>query len=257
MTLLSQIWHVFWFTQTGFRALLLVLVFRRKFYREYPVFAGYLGWALLKSCVLLGMNYAPFVSGEQYYRMHAASSIIDAALRWAVIYEIFVHVFRDYTTLRSLGPKLFRWSTVFLVLTALVLAWLAPGSGVGRVMSAAYATERNVNVLLCGLLIVLFAFAQYFRLSWRSQLFGIALGLGVLTASGLGIYAIRSQIEPSQRNFSTDILNLITQAATLCCVLIWTAYLAASRQKPVGAVVPLPQHDLEGWNHELERLLHP
>jgi len=257
MTLLSQIWHAFWFAQTGFRALLLVLVLRRRFYKEYPVFAAYVGWALLKSCVLLGMNYAPFVSGDQYYRVHAASSIIDAALRWAVIYEIFIDVFRDYTTLRSLGPNLFRWATVFLVLTALVLAWLAPGSGVGRVMSAAYATERNVDILLCGLLIVLFASAQYLRLSWRSHVFGIALGLGVLTASGLGAYAIRSQIEPSARNFSTDILNLITQTTTLCCVLVWTAYLVSSTQKTVGGAVPLPNHDLEGWNHELERFLHP
>jgi hypothetical protein len=255
MTLLSQLWHGVWFAQTGLRALLLVLVLRRKFYKQYPVFAAYVGWALLKSSVLLFMNYAPFVSGDQYYRVHAASSVIDAVLRWGIIYELFDHVFRDYATLRSLGPKLFRWATLALIIGAVALAWFAPASGVGRVMSALYAMERNVNVLLCGLLIVLFALAQYFRLSWRSQVFGIALGLAVMTASDLGAYAVRSQIEPIARNLSTDILDFITQGATLCCVLIWTVYVVAPERKP-QAVALLPQHDLETWNQELERLLH-
>ncbi|HYA23696.1 MAG TPA: hypothetical protein VEF05_06020 [Terriglobales bacterium] len=257
MTLLSYIWHGFWFAQSGLRVLLLLLVLRRKFYKPYPVFAVYVGWAALRSVILLFMNYAPFVSGNQYYQVHAASSVIDAVLRWGIIYEMFDHVFRDYATLRNLGPKLFRWATLALIIGAIVLAWFAPASGLGRVMSTLYAMERNVNVLLCGLLIVLLALAQYFRLSWRSPVFGIALGLGIMAASDLGTYAIRSQIEPISRNLSTDVLDLIIQAATLCCVLIWTAYLLAPERKPVARVVQLPPHDLETWNHELERLLHP
>jgi len=42
----------------------------------------------------------------------------------------------------------------------------------------------------------------------------------------------------------------------LCSVLIWAAYLLRADRSPQNTVPPLPPHDLDTWNRELERLLH-
>ena len=41
------------------------------------------------------------------------------------------------------------------------------------------------------------------------------------------------------------------------CVLIWFYYLLVPQKIPAKPVVPLPENNLDVWNRELERLVHP
>lgn len=254
-TFVRLLWHCIWFAQAGLHFVLAWLLIHRKFFRLLPVFVVYVIWVASLSAILLWMNYSPFVSGSLYWAVYSLEVTGSTALRFAILYELFRRVLSGYPTLHKSGFDLLRWSIIFLIAVAIVLAWLAPAGGAGRLMAMVYALERTANVLLCGLMIFLFVLASYFRLSWRSHVFGIALGFGVMAACSLGIYAIRSQIEPLARNVSTDVLDLMTQGATLCSVLIWIGYVLAPERKP-PAVRRLPDHNLETWNQELERLLH-
>lgn len=254
MTILSQVWHWFWFAQTGLHVVLLALLMWRRFYGDYPVFFLYTAFASLQTAALLAMNYMPAVSGDQYYAVYLSSSGVLTVLRFAVVYELLRHVLQNYPALRNLGTRVFCWATIILVAAAIALAWFAPANGSGHVMSVIYVLARTADLLLCGLLLLLFVFRRLFHLSWRSCTFGIALGLGILASADLAIYAIRSQIEPLARNLSTDVLDLMTQCATFCSVLIWTIYIVAPERQP-QALVRLPEHDLETWNQELQRLL--
>jgi len=257
MRLLHLLWHCFWFARIAVHTGLFVVLVQRRFYRQFPIFVLYTGWTVLKSIILLAMNYAPFISGNEYYRAYVIGRVGTAALSGGIIYEIFRYVFRNYPALRDFGAALFRWSTALLLIIAVVVARFAPAAGNRySAMSLFYLLERTGNILLAGLLVSLFLFSRYFRLSWRNCAFGIALGLGILATGNLATSAIRSQVEPIAANLTTDILTLIVEGTYLCCVLIWVAYLLAPDRERHALGSPLPtSHEMETWNRELEHFL--
>jgi hypothetical protein len=233
------------------QAILLVLLIRRGFYKQFPIFLSYIGFEVLQFVVLFVMLRSRSVSGGEYYYAFALGSVASASLRFGVIYEVFTHVFRNYPALGGVGSALFRWTAVLLLLLALCLAWLAPGEGTGHLMVMIDVLNRSVSVLQCGLLLFLFLFSGYFALSWRSYVFGIALGLGIYASLDLAIASIRSQIEPRE----TSLLNDIMMGTGFACLLIWMFYLLAPEREAQLASKELPTHDLETWNQELQRLI--
>lgn len=254
MLSLSLLWHCFWFARIALHIGLLVVIIQRRFYRQFPIFSLYTGWTVLKSITLLVMNYAPSVSGNAYYRVYVIGRVGTAILSFATIYEIFWHVLRNSPVLRNVAAAIFRWSTALLLITGAVIAWFAPAGGNPHSMSLFYVLERTVNILLSGLLVFLFLFARYFRLSWRSRAFGIAFGLGVFATVNMATSAIRSQLEPIAANLTTDILTLILEGTYLCCVLIWGAYLLAPDREHHDLAGPPPTgREVETWSQELER----
>jgi hypothetical protein len=249
------LWHWLWFTQTGLNVVLLVVLVVRRAYRKFPIFVSYVSWRALESGILLWMNYSLSVSGNLYAIVFAAGRAIDAALALAMVAEIFKQLMGSYPALRRSGIAVFRWVTIALLMFDVALAWLAPATGDGRLMSGFYILDRTVNTLLCGLLVLLFVFPRLVGLFWRSQAFGIALGLGILAALGLATSAIRSQVEPIARNQLVDIMDVVTHATYLSSIVIWMAYLLAPQRASQAVVKNLPDHNLETWNEELRRLL--
>ncbi|MGA7358541.1 MAG: hypothetical protein WCF73_18450, partial [Candidatus Sulfotelmatobacter sp.] len=53
----------------------------------------------------------------------------------------------------------------------------------------------------------------------------------------------------------TYILDFVIMATYHVCVLIWFYYLLVPQRNAATSAVPLPEHNLELWNRELERLL--
>lgn len=115
--------------------------------------------------------------------------------------------------------------------------------------------QRTVDTLQCGLLVFLFGFWAYFRLSWRSHAFGIAVGLGTLISVNLATAAIRSQIEPATPTLGSNLCTLVGEASNLGCVLLWLAYILSPERPQQPVVRSLPEYDLENWNQELRRFL--
>jgi hypothetical protein len=249
------LWHWLWFAQTGLNVILLVVLVVRRSYRNFPIFVSYVSWRALESGMLLWMNYSSSVSGNQYAIVFAAGRAIDAGLALAMVAEIFKQMMGPYPALRRSGIAVFRWVTIALLMLDVALAWLAPATGDGHVMSGFYILDRTVNTLLCGLLVLLFVFPRLVGLFWRSQAFGIALGLGILAAASLATSAIRSQVEPIARTKLVDIMDVVTHATYLSSILIWITYLLAPQRAWPTIVSRPPDHNLETWNEELRRLL--
>ena len=103
-----------------------------------------------------------------------------------------------------------------------------------------------------GLLLFIFLFASYFRLSWNHRTFGIALGLGISACVHLADWAITSSGALIDKRHLLDFLNMATYHV---CVLIWFYYLLVPQKSAIAPAAPLPEHNLEVWNRELERLL--
>ena len=255
MSFLVKLWHWLWFAQTGGHVALLVALLWRKIYQEFPAFVFYVASAGVLSATLLVLNYAPQFTGDQYFSAFLGTVAVLTALRFAIVYELLGRVLAEYPALSGVGRSMFAWASIVLMLIAIGFAWLAPAGGSGHLMAVIYLLNRTADLLVCGLLVLLFMFRTYFNLTWRSYAFGVAFGLGVSASTDLAADAIRSQVEPITRNLNTHLLDALTQGAALCSVLIWAAYLLARENKP-QIRRNMPKHDLENWNQELQRFLH-
>jgi hypothetical protein len=120
------------------------------------------------------------------------------------------------------------------------------------VASRAHILEQTLYIIQCGLVLFLFLFASYFRLSWRQRSFGILLGFGIVSSEHLGTWAVMANGLLTDKRYLLDFLNMATYHL---CVLIWFYYLFAPEKASTTSAVSLPEHNLEVWNRELERLL--
>jgi hypothetical protein len=57
-----------------------------------------------------------------------------------------------------------------------------------------------------------------------------------------------------QKSYLLDFLNMATYHV---CVLVWCYYLLVPQKLAITSAVLLPEHNLDIWNRELERLLQP
>ena len=258
MLSLSAAWHIVWFARVTLSLVLFLVIISRHVYRQFPLFSVYAGWISIAGTLLVGMNYAPFVSGGQYFAGTAISNGVEAALAFAVIYRMFSETVGRHPPLSRLGGPAFRAATLIVIAIAVALAWIIPGRSPSPLMFAHTILERTARILQCGQLVFLFLFSRYFRLSWRSRAFGIALGLGILASTSLAINAIHSQIMSVRWDHTHFALALANDLTYLLAVLVWLFYLLAPEETPHSPPPPpggLPDYDLETWNRELERML--
>jgi hypothetical protein len=153
----------------------------------------------------------------------------------------------------KLGNQLITGAGVVLVLLATLAAAYAPlDNPQNAIISRAHILEQTLYIVLSGLVLSLFLFAAYFKLSWNNFAFGIALGLGILSCEHLAAWAVTASGALPDKRHLLDFLNMATYHA---CVLIWFYYLLVPEKIRTKSAVPLPEHNLEIWNRELERLL--
>jgi hypothetical protein len=229
----------------------IVLFCRKRLYTQFPLFFAYTIAEMLQFAVLFPMLRIRSVTGWQYTFAYWIGMSVSAALRFGVIHEIFSHVFHNYRSISSYGRPAFRWLTVGLVGVTLLLAMYTGVNGLDRLASVVYLLDRAASITQCVLLVALFFLASFLGLSLRSHVFGIALGLGVFASVELVTAAIRSQVGYA----GSTAVNFLLMATYHVCVLLWLFYLWAPERSPQYAVKALPEHDLEDWNKELQRLI--
>jgi hypothetical protein len=247
----SLLWHYLWIAPHVLQVVIAVVMIRRKLYREFPIFLTYTITDVVQSTVLFVMDHSPSISGRQYWEAYFCCTVVCIALRFAVIREIFFHVFRPYPGLKDMSWVIFQGSALVLLLAGVAMVVYAPGNGANPLLSGVHVLDQTVGLMQCGLLALLILFSSYFRLSWRSQVFGIAAGLGIFASVDLATAAMRVWIGAAAANY---VFDFVTMATYHCCVLIWLGYLLLPESSR-RVVKELPENDLEQWNTELQRLL--
>jgi len=251
MTFSKILAYYLWISPKVLLIVLLCFMIRRGLQRKFPMFLTYAALQVLQSVILFVISKRFGFSTPEYKQAYSMTLATSAALRFAVIYELFKDFFRSYPALVKPGRVLLRGGTVALLFAALGLAVLSPGKGVIFLVDATNVMDRTVSILQCGLLISLLLFSRYFSLSWRSPAAGIALGLGMFASVSLAASSIRVHLGV----IGTWWLDLFTMATYHFCVLIWMFYLLRQEEPPSYFSSPPPEHDLDVWNNELERLV--
>jgi hypothetical protein len=248
----SFLWHYLWIAPNAMLASLGLVISRRGFRQQFPVFVTF---AFLTSTIQLGVyaaDISPRVTPENFWRVFWAALLIEGSLKIILVGELFGHVFGSYPSIAGVGRSSIRAVGGFLVLAAVIGVAYAQTDNNHLLISGAHLIEETIYLIECGLLLFIFLFAAYFRLAWNSKPFGIALGLGISACVHLATWAVMANGGLMDKRHLLDFLNMATYHV---CVLIWFYYLLVPEKSVTTSAVSLPEHDLAIWNRELERLL--
>jgi len=250
----SLLWHYLWVAPNALLLLLAWLLLRRGGNVRYPFFLAFAIVGALEQLTIYAADVIPSVTPKTWWLIFWAGLVIEGLLKFALIGEIFAHVFESYLSLAKMGKLLIRGLGTFLVFAAAMAAAYAPKDSIFGIVSGAHLLQQTIYLVECGLLFFLFAFSRYFRLTPERQILGIALGLGISACVHLGTWAIVANGGvPTAKRTLFDFLNMSTYHA---CVLIWFYYLLFPQKVAAQSAVPLPENNLDVWNRELERLVH-
>ena len=251
----SFLWHYLWLAPQALLLVLAFLIWRRGLWKRFPAFFAFALFSSLGQFALYIADIAPSVSAENFWRVDWATLLIEGPLKFVLIGELFAHIFGSYTSVARLGKLLIRTVGVILVLTAAVAAAYAPKDSLIGIISDAHLLDQTIYLIESGLLLFIFLFAAYFTLKPTRLVFGIALGLAISACVHLATWAISANGGlPASRRV---VLAFVEMATYHACVLIWFYYLLVPQKVSAEPAVPLPENNLEVWNRELERLVHP
>jgi hypothetical protein len=223
----------------------------RGLHREFPAFFFYAIFESVGGGIIYAIDVSPSVPGPIYWWSYFLFLIVEVFIKFVVIGEVFTHLLRRYPPLGKLAKILTSTVGIVLVFTATIIAAYANPTSFW-VISATRIMGRSVNVVLCGLIVFMFVFAAHFHLRWPRLVFGIALGFGVLASAYLAHWALMADWLLGRKSF---LLDFVIMATYQVCVLIWFYFLLVPQKIVTTPAAPLPEHNLDIWNRELERLL--
>lgn len=224
---------------------LLSVMKKRKLRAEFPLFFNYIALAVIMTPV------AQICSRwfcAQYFYVYWVFIAMSMVLGFGVLYEVFVNILKPYSAVIDFGKMLFLWATLFLFLTSLTFAFATSGlklfSQIGPVVQL---IEHCIQLMQCGLLLLLLCFEKRLGLSWRSHGMCIALGLGTFAALDLAITYTNGRF-PAWRN-GTDLANGIV---ALGLFAFWTVGLMLPEAGRRTAQDAPTRIIMQRWNEALQ-----
>lgn len=163
------------------------------------------------------------------------TGLLEAALVFILIYSTFWEAMRPLEGLHNIGKVIFRWVTGVSIIFAAAVALGPHDKGVILNQILASRFEDGMSVLtLCLLLFVCFAISPL-GLTFRSRIFGISLGLGVMTAVDL----IQSGwLAASQTISIYSPIYLVNSLGSAVGLSIWLAYFLIDEPERMMILLP-------------------
>lgn len=236
------------------------LLFYKRQWRNFAPLMGLLAVRALSGSVLIPLLFFRKATGLSiptaytiYFYTAWISAMAEALLLIGIIYHVYNEAMRPMQGLRRIGRIIFLWVAVVSIALSIAIAAGPHSSGggwVGSIAAAAGQVQQGVSVLtLCLLLFVCFAIRPL-GLTFRSRIFGVALGLGVMTAAFL-VQAAWFATVGAHSLYSP--VYLVSTVGSLISVSIWGTYFALP--EPERKMILLPTTSpFFTWNRISEAL---
>jgi hypothetical protein len=248
----SFLWHYLWVAPNVILAALGILPWRKGLRDRFPIFVLFALLSSITQIVLYVADVSPSVSAENFWRIFLGVLVLDGFLKVALISEIFANVFGSYRSVVHLGKTLIRAIGTLLLLGAVAGAAYAQRDNYHWLISGTHLLEQTIYLVESGLVLFIFLFARYFKLTWNNTSLGIALGLAISSCVHLATWTVMANGGLLNQRHLLDFINMATYHL---CVLIWCYYLLVPQKEATKSAVSLPDNNLAIWNRELERLL--
>jgi hypothetical protein len=226
----------------------LVVLLRSKAAGKFFFLVALLSVKVASSAVCLGLIlfgsriFERHFAYQAYFYTYWTSYAIEAVLSLMVVYSIFKLAMAPLKGLQTLGMLVFRWVAAISIAVAFGVALSPHLTGLKFMVTMVTQLQQTSSILtLCLLLFVCFAIRPM-GLSYRSRIFGVSFGLGVLATANLVQSAWLSHYSNMNSQFS--IVNGMIVCLTLC---IWSAYFAFPEEKRRLIVLPTTSPFLR-WN---------
>ena len=229
----------------------MVTLLRSREHRRFPALFAYVTVRLTSSVILhLLMHAHRFITVSEtavyscYFYTYWCSYVAGAIVVFLVIQELFQSSMDPFPGLKWLGTISFRWvACISFVATSAAL--LTPGGKGNRfVLALLGQAMRCESVFILSLLLFLMLAAGKLGLSYRSRVFGISFGFGIMAGSDLVVSAAFLHFGD---NMLTSTVSVVTTSASLVTLVVWSAYFLlpepARRITALSASSPLAR-----WN---------
>jgi hypothetical protein len=218
----------------------LLAFFRVRKQAALSAFGVFLGVRMVRACLLVGMSRAHLIFGSDGHTLHSAyfytqwiSYLAGCIALFFALQELFINMMAPLPGLKRLGLTGFRWAaTASLVLSLSSVVTLASANTVHDHIAAVFTQIAiSFSVLALCLLAFLAVSVHALGLSYRSRVFGLCLGLGLLAAMDLIVNGLRFSTVREWPIYLTAIVNSVA-------LLIWIGFLAfpepAKQQAPAA-----------------------
>ena len=188
------------------------------------------------------------VAYNAYMLVYWISYSVESVLCLMVILGIFRLAMAPLKGLQTLGMLVFKWAAAISMAIAIGMAFAPHQSARAFMIVMLEQLQKTSSILiLCLLLFVCFAIRPM-GLSFRSRIFGVSLGMGIMAVSTLVASAWISHT--SRIDSMVNVALGITGCLTL---LLWSAYFAFPEEKRRIILLPTTSPFLR-WNQISEVL---
>ena len=237
--------HEVWIGCIILQALLALALLLKRTWRTYLVFSAYVFFSLFEAASL----YVVAQNMQVYRYVFWVCEAIGILLSLAVVREVFTKLFSPHPALRKLATLIFRVAVVALLTLA---GWVIYAqSGAARSYpDALLLAEQATRIIEVGSIMFLFLASSAFGLHWRQNLFGIALGLGMVAAVELITISFVGHVRPGV----VPIFSLVRVLSFGTTLLIWLGYLLVPERATSSGELP-KKAQLEQWNRAVTELI--
>jgi hypothetical protein len=227
----------------------LCLIVARKQWSDYSALGCLLAVRIVSNVILTYLHFYarshyaidPKAGYNAYFYTYWSSGAVESVLTLLIVYSVFRLAMEPLKGLQTLGMLVFKWAAGISVAVALGSAVTPTTTGTKYIMDAISQLQRTQSILtLCLLLFVTFAIRPM-GLSYSSRIFGVSLGLGIMSTNDLvqsawlGLYRMGGAY-----NYVLGIVSCLVLAT-------WTAYFALPEPKRRIIVLPTTSPYLR-WN---------
>jgi hypothetical protein len=246
------------FLETLFLSAALYCVYRAQKNRIYPAFWQLLVFSVISQAILLvdlSLNGFHLLSGvhaySAYIDVYWVSFGISTVLILRVLHEMFRHAVRSIPGVQKLGEPIFFWAITVSVILAFASGITPHASGMSLLLASAQVLMRSQSVLaLCMLTFLAFA-SNTLGVPFRSRIFGVTFGLGMISVSNLVISAFFGH-----QTSLINTPNLVHQVVELSAIAVWAGYFV--QPEPARRLVTMPvTSPLMRWNDVAQTLGNP
>jgi hypothetical protein len=246
------------FLETVFLSAALYCVYRAQKNRIYPAFWQLLVFFATSAFIQFidaSLNAMHLISGVHayyvYFYVYWVSFGVGAILMLRVLHEMFRHAVRSIPGVQKLGQPIFFWAISISVILAFASGITPHTSGMNVLVASAQVLARSQSVLaLCMVAFLAFA-SQTLGVPFRSRIFGVTFGFGMMATSNLVASALAVRFTSL-----AGTLNLVQEIVYLSAITLWAGYFL--QPEPARRLVTMPvTAPLMRWNDVAHTLGNP
>jgi hypothetical protein len=244
-------------------AVALFAILRSDSRRRFRALIAYLTLRLVSVFVLEGLllhaqtlfHWSRRTEYHWYFQAYWSFYIAGAIAVFFVILELFKYALEPLPGLKRLGLAAFRW-VAFIACFASFATAVVPGTRKFSIMFEGCAQlMRCESIFLLSLLFFFMFAAEKLGVGYRSRVFGVSFGFGMLAASNLIVSFLLFSLSQRHAHIRTSAVSILDTGASILMLSVWAVYFL--RKEPVRQVVASqPASPLVRWN-EIATVLTP